>query len=251
MAAIRVTIWNEFMHERTKPVVQENYPHGLHRVIADGISARLGAKVEIGFATLEEPEHGLPAERLAATDVLFWWGHGFHNRVSDAVVERVHKRVLDGMGLIVLHSGHASKIFGRLMGTGCMLRWRDTGERERVWVVAPGHPLTVGINAPYFELPESEMYGEHFDIPEPDELIFISWYSGGEVLRSGCTFRRGSGRIFYFSPGHETFPIYRDANVQQVLSNAVLWATPCGGGEYLNDGREIKEPIEPGGVLKQ
>ena len=205
MAAIRVTIWNEFMRERTKPVVQENYPHGLHRVIADGISARLGAKVEIGFATLEEPEHGLPAERLAATDVLFWWGHGFHNRVSDAVVERVHKRVLDGMGLIVLHSGHASKIFGRLMGTGCMLRWRDTGERERVWVVAPGHPLTVGINAPYFELPESEMYGEHFDIPEPDELIFISWYWGAKYCGADAHFAAAAAGYSTFRPVMKRF----------------------------------------------
>lgn len=244
MSKIRVTIWNEFIHERSVPAVQQNYPQGIHRAIADALSARLGPAVEIATATFDQPEHGLAEEVLAATDVLFWWGHKAHDRVADAVVERVHKRVLDGMGLVVLHSGHASKIFGRLMGTGCMLRWRDVGERERVWIVSPGHPLTSGLDVPYFELPRSEMYGEHFDIPPPDELVFISWFAGGEVLRSGCTFRRGKGKIFYFSPGHEWFPIYHDANVQQVLANAVHWAASPGGGAYVNAGREITEPLE-------
>lgn len=245
MAAIRIAIWNEFIHERTKPEVQRVYPQGIHRVIAASLAARLGPAVEIRTATLAEPEHGLSAEVLAATDVLFWWGHSAHDQVSDAVVDRVADRVLNGMGLVVLHSGHASKIFGRLMGTGCMLRWRDVGERERLWIVAPGHPLTSGLNAAYFELPQSEMYGEHFDIPPPDELVFVSWFAGGEVLRSGCTFRRGKGKIVYFSPGHETFPIYHDANVQQVLANAAVWAAPSGGGVFENRGREIAEPLEP------
>jgi len=241
---IRVTIWNEFIHERTKPQVQAVYPQGIHRVIAESLSTRLGSAVEVRTATLDEPEHGLSDEVLASTDVLFWWGHGAHDRVEDAIVDRVAKRVWEGMGLVVLHSAHASKIFGRLMGTGCMLRWRDLGERERLWIVAPGHPITAGLDREYFELPQSEMYGEHFDIPPPDDLVFISWFAGGEVLRSGCTFRRGKGKIFYFSPGHETFPIYHDANVQQVLANAALWAAPSGGGAYENRGRQISQPLE-------
>jgi len=244
MPKIRVTIWNEFINERSKPAVGAIYPQGIHRTIAETIAARLGPAVEIGTATLDQPEHGLSPETLSATDVLFWWGHAAHDQVADAVVERVAKRVLDGMGLVVLHSGHASKIFGRLMGTGCMLRWRDVGERERLWIVDPAHPLTAGLNCAYFELPKSEMYGEHFDVPPPDELVFISWFAGGEVFRSGCTFRRGKGKIFYFSPGHETFPIYHDANVQQVLANAALWAAPSGGGAYENRGREVATPIE-------
>jgi trehalose utilization protein len=242
---IRITIWNEFIHERTKPAVQAIYPHGIHRTIADALAARLGSAVKIRTATLEEPEHGLAAEVLAATDVLFWWGHGAHDRVEDAIVDRVAKRVLEGMGLIVLHSAHASKIFGRLMGTGCMLRWCDVGERERLWIISPGHPITAGLNREYFELPQSEMYGEYFDIPAPDELVFISWFAGGEVFRSGCTFVRGKGKIFYFAPGHETFPIYHDADVQQVLANAALWAAPSGGGIYQNQGRQISDPLEP------
>jgi trehalose utilization protein len=131
------------------------------------------------------------------------------------------------MGLVVLHSGHFSKIFKKLMGTHCSLTWRVAGEKERVWICQPSHPITEGLPH-YFELPQSEMYGEPFAIPAPDEQVFISWFAGGEVFRSGCTWRRGAGKIFYFSPGHELYPIYRDANVRLVLRNAVQWARPEG-----------------------
>ncbi len=244
MSPIRVTLWNEFVNEKSKPGVRRHYPDGLHRVIANGLQRSLGSAVETGCATLDESEHGLTEAVLAATDVLFWWGHTAHDRVADAVVERVLRRVWEGMGLVVLHSGHMSKIFRRLMGTSCMLRWRDIGERERVWIVNPSHPIATGLEGEYFELPQGEMYGEFFDIPPPDELIFISWFAGGEVFRSGCTFRRGKGKIFYFSPGHETFPIYHDANVQRVLANAALWAAPT-GSPYHGQGRQIAKPIEP------
>src|SRR6185503_4900387 len=113
-------------------------------------------------------------------------------------------RVLDGMGLVVLHSGHFSKPFIRLMGTSCSLRWRESADRELVWTVHPSHPIAAGIPA-VIPLAEHEMYGEFFDIPVPDELIFVSSFSGGEVFRSGCTFRRGHGKIFYFSPGDQDF----------------------------------------------
>jgi trehalose utilization protein len=126
-----------------------------------------------------------------------------------------------------------------------MLRWRDSGELERLWIVAPGHPILAGIDQPFFELPAAEMYGEHFDIPEPDELILISWFEGGEVFRSGCTFRRGQGRIFYFSPGHETFPIYHNVNVQRIIANAVQWAAPISRGTYDSDGRHIQASLSP------
>ena len=159
--------------------------------------------------------------------MLLWWGHAAHAQVSDDIVARVHKRVLDGMGLVVLHSGHASKIFKKLMGTSCMLCWREAGERERVWVVNPGHPIAEGIDR-FIELDESEMYGEPFGIPQPDEQVFISWYEGGEVFRGGCCWTRGSGRIFYFSPGHEIYPIYHHPQIQRVIYNAVRWARPQG-----------------------
>ena len=137
-------------------------------------------------ATLDEPDHGLTEAVLAETDVLTWWGHVAHDEVSDDVVERVHARVLDGMGLVVLHSGHFSRIFQRLMGTTCDLKWREDGRRERLWVVDPSHPIAEGLGES-FVLAEEEMYGEHFDIPAPDELVFVSWFEGGEVFRSGCT----------------------------------------------------------------
>ncbi|GAF19454.1 hypothetical protein JCM19046_4106 [Bacillus sp. JCM 19046] len=155
----------------------------------------MGEDHQVKTATLDEPEHGLTNDVLEQTDVLIWWGHVAHDEVSDEVVARVHKRVLEGMGLIVLHSGHFSKIFKTLMGTSCDLKWREADEKERLWVVSPSHPIADGIDE-YFELEKEEMYGEHFDIPNPDEVVFMSWFQGGEVFRSGCTFNRGNGKIF-------------------------------------------------------
>ncbi|MCS7113357.1 MAG: ThuA domain-containing protein [Nitrososphaerota archaeon] len=224
MQKIRVTIWNEYIHEKSDPVVARIYPEGIHEAIAEYLRGK--EDLEIGVATLEEPEHGLTEDRLKSTDVLIWWGHRAHDRVSDEVVDRVHRRVVfEGMGLIILHSAHLSKIFRRLMGTSCRLKWREAGERERVWVVAPWHPIADGLGE-YFEIEHSEMYGEPFDIPPPDQLVFISWFKGGEVFRSGCCFHRGMGRIFYFSPGHETYPIYYNPSVRRVIYNAILWAKP-------------------------
>lgn len=222
-STIRVTVWNEFRHEKSHPAVKAIYPDGMHAVIARALAAH--PDLSVRCATLDEPEHGLTAAVLDTTDVLLWWGHMAHGEVADEVVTRVQQQVLAGMGLIVLHSGHHSKIFRRLMGTGCDLKWREAGERERLWNVCPAHPITQGIGD-YFELPHTEMYGEPFTIPTPDEQIFISWFEGGEVFRSGCTWRRGNGNIFYFRPGHETYPIFHDANVQKVLVNAVRWARP-------------------------
>lgn len=219
---IRVTTWNEYLHEKASTDVAAVYPKGIHGAIGDGLREQLGDAVTVRSATLEEPEHGLTEEVLAETDVLTWWGHMGHARVSDEIVTRVQKRVLDGMGLLVLHSGHMSKIFIRLMGTSCTLNWRDD-DVEHVWNVSPGHPIAEGL-PPVFTIPNQEMYGEFFDIPQPDEQVFISSFDGGEVFRSGCCFRRGKGRIFYFSPGHETFPVYHQPEVRRVLANAVRWA---------------------------
>lgn len=239
---IRVTIWNEFVHEQTNPAVTKIYPHGIHEALRSGLESQLGARVQITCATLEEPDHGLTQEVLSNTDVMLWWGHAAHDKVDDSIVEKVHRRVLEGMGLIVLHSGHASKIFMRLMGTGCMLRWREAGEKERLWVVAPGHPILAGIEGDFIELPEAEMYGEHFDIPEPDELLLISWFEGGEVFRSGCTFKRGQGNIFYFRPGHETYPIYYNDGILKIIANAICWAQ-TDSSNYSYDARHIPEPL--------
>jgi trehalose utilization protein len=222
--AIRVTVWNEFRHERHWPAVTEIYPEGMHKVIADALQKE---GLEVRTATLDEPEHGLTQEVLDTTDVLIWWGHMAHHEVSDEVVERVQQRVLGGMGLVALHSAHYSKIFRKLMGTGCGLKWREANDHERLWVVAPGHPITEGIGE-YIELEHEEMYGEFFDIPQPETLVFVSWFSGGEIFRSGCCFTRGQGKIFYFRPGHETIPTYHNPQIQRVIANGVRWAAPTG-----------------------
>ncbi len=220
---LHVTIWNEYRHEREKDAVRALYPDGIHGAIAAFLSR--DPLLLPHTATLDEPEHGLTEAVLEKTDVLLWWGHVAHGAVSDEVVDRVQRRVLEGMGLIVLHSGHYSKIFKRLMGTTCSLSWRESGDRERLWNLAPEHPITQGIGR-FIELEDHEMYGEPFGIPHPEELLFVSWFTGGEVFRSGCTWRRGHGRIFYFSPGHETQPIYHHPEIQRVITNAVHWARP-------------------------
>jgi trehalose utilization protein len=235
---IRVTVWNEFRHERSHPEVQKIYPDGIHQALA-------GPLREAGFAvrtaTLDEPDHGLGGDMLETTEVLLWWGHRAHAEVRDEIVDRIRVRVLAGMGLIALHSAHFSKIFVRLMGSSCNLKWRVADERERLWLVAPGHPIAAGLPE-RIDLEREEMYGEPFDIPAPEELVLISWFQGGEVFRSGCCYRRGAGRIFYFRPGHETYPTYHHPEIQRVLANAVRWAAPLPHATPIH-GRQ--EPLEP------
>lgn len=241
---IRVVVWNEFIHERENAAVREIYPDGIHAAIAAGLGTD---GLSVSTATLDQAEHGLPQTRLDEMDVLLWWGHKAHPQVVDAVVERVAQRVFEGMGLIVLHSGHFSKIFKRLMGSPCSLRWREAGERERMWVINPSHPIAQGLGA-QVELPNSEMYGEPFLVPEPLETVFVSWYQGGEVFRSGLTYRRGAGNIFYFGAGHETYPIYHNPQVQTVLRNAVHWAynpTPRWADVSNAPNRPIEQALEP------
>ena len=243
MSQLNVTIYNEFVHEQKNEFVKKIYPNGIHEAIASYM--RNQPDLTVRTATLEEPEHGLTQEVLDQTDVLMWWGHIAHHKVSDEVVDRVQARVLNGMGLIVMHSGHYSKIFKRLMGTSCGLCWREADERERLWVINPNHPITQGIG-PYIELPNAEMYGEQFDIPDPDELLFISWFEGGEVFRSGAVWHRGRGRIFYFRPGHETYPIFHNKQILQVLLNGVRWAAFKGNKETTGIGGcfQITKPLE-------
>ena len=219
---IRVTIWNEGRHEKTDPDIAAIYPDRIDGAISEGMR---NVDFEVRRTTLDDADQGLPDALLNETDVLLWWGHIAHAEVGDALVDRIQTRVLGGMGLVALHSSHHAKPFRRLMGTSCNLSWREHpgGELERVWVVAPSHPIAEGL-PPYFEVPRSEMYGEPFDIPAPDELVFCSWFQGGEIFRSGCAYQRGRGRIFYFAPGHETFPIYHDPLVQRVIANATRWA---------------------------
>jgi trehalose utilization protein len=238
---IRVTVWNEFRHERENEEIGKVYPKGIHGAIADFLKKQ--EDLVVGTATLDEAEHGLTEEVLNNTDVLIWWGHKAHSEVRDDIVQKVYNRVQAGMGLIVLHSGHASKIFHKICGTNSgALKWREVGEKERLWVIEPGHPIVEGIGE-YIEIPNEEMYGERFEIPAPDTLVFISWFEGGEVFRSGCCYHRGAGKIFYFRPGHETFPVYHQAEIQKVIENAVRWAAPVAGPKSIYGNTQPLEEI--------
>jgi trehalose utilization protein len=237
---IRVTVWGEAQHEKRDPQVAAIYPDGMHGAIAAGIKSQLGDAVEVRTVTLDDAEHGLTEEVLADTDVLTWWGHMAHDRVDDEIVNRVHKHVLSGMGLLPLHSAHFSKIFIKLMGTSCSLSWRNSADTELVWKVSPSHPISQGVPQPIV-IDEQEMYGEYFDIPAPDEQVFLSTFSGGEVFRSGCTWRRGKGKVFYFSPGDQEYPVYHHPDIKRVLANAVVWAQPDQVADFVPP-RVVNEP---------
>lgn len=233
-----MTVWNEFRHEKQSEAVRSIYPEGIHETIASRL--KLEPDLSVKTATLDEPEHGLTQQVVDETDVLIWWGHRAHNEVDDEIVDRLQEAILNGMGLIALHSAHYSKIFKRMMGTTCSLKWREIGERERVWVIEPGHPIAKGVPEK-IEIEHEEMYGEHFDIPAPDTLVMVSWFQGGEVFRSGCCYHRGNGKIFYFRPGHETYPTYKHKDVMQVIVNACRWAARVDGPQVV---RGNVDPLE-------
>lgn len=221
---IRVTVWNEFIHERTEEPVKKIYPNGIHQAIADFL--KTDEELEIKTATQQDPEHGLSQKMLDETDVLLYWAHAGHSQITYEEANRVKEAVLKGMGIIFLHSAHASRPFSMLLGTSGSLSWREDGDKTRLWILTPEHPILKGINKPFIELEHEETYAERFDIPTPDELLTITWYEGGEVFRSGCCWKRGLGKIFYFQPGHETYPIYYNQDIQTVIKNAVHWAAP-------------------------
>jgi len=250
---MRVTVWNEFRHEQENEEVRAIYPDGIHRHLAAELARDTDWQVRT--ATLDQPENGLPQSVIDDTDVLLWWGHRAHDAVSDETVERVHNAVLGGMGFMALHSAHYSRPLKQLLGTGCGLSWREDARHERLWVVDPTHPIAAGIDG-YFEIPQTEMYGEYFDVPTPDELVFISWFAGGEVFRSGMLWKRGRGKIFYFRPGHETYPIYHQPEVLTVIRNACRYlhadelpnVTGIGNAPHITVSPEDKRKDGAGGA---
>jgi trehalose utilization protein len=219
---IQVTVWNEYYHEREKEHVAAIYPKGIHGCIAEFLQSD---EILVRTACLDDPECGLSQEVIENTDVLLWWGHVHHPDVPDEIVRRVTDAVHSGMGIIFLHSAHHSKPFQALMGTPCHLHWRDDGDKERIWICDPSHPIVQGVEHG-FTLEQEETYCEPFSVPEPDELLMIGSYAGGEVFRAGCCYKRGYGKVFYFQPGHEEYPTFYNANVQTIIQNAVYWAAP-------------------------
>lgn len=219
---IRVTIYNEYVHEREDEAIREVYPEGIHMTLKQQLEDE---EITVRTVTLDDLPDGLSDEVLAETDVLIWWGHIRHREVPDEVAQRVQQAVLKGMGAIFLHSAHHSKPFRLLMGTSCNLTWREDGDSELVWVINPAHPIAQGIGR-FIKLEHEEAYGEPFAVPEPDELVFIGTYDGGEVFRSGCCYRKENGRVFYFQPGHESYRTYHHPDVIRVIKNAIHWANP-------------------------
>ena len=231
MEKLRVTIWNEFRHEKTKENVKAIYPDGLHATIKAFLDKN--EDLEVRLAALDDPDQGLPDEVLENTDVLLWWGHMAHGEVNDELVKKIQTRVYLGkMGFIALHSGHHSKPFKAIVGTNGNLSWgRD--QKEIMWNLLPAHPIAAGI-PDHFIIEKEELYCEPFYIPQPDELVFGGWYEDGFIFRAGCCFFRGAGKVFYFQPGHESCPSYHNEYVQRIITNAVYWAKP----------NEIVYPIE-------
>ena len=232
MSKLRVTIWNEYRHEKTDAAAKEIYPNGLHAVIGEYLTAQ--GDMEVTLAALDDPEQGLPEEVLNNTDVLVWWGHMAHAEVDDALVERIRKRVYLGqMGLVTLHSGHHSKVFRSIIGTTGHLSW-GREQKEIVWCVNPTHPIAAGI-PDHFLIESEELYAEPFFVGEPDETVFTSWFEDGFVLRSGMVFKRAAGKIFYFQPGHELCRSFYNENVLKVIHNGIHYVKPvCTGQEVLD-----------------
>lgn len=220
---IKVTVWNEGRHEKSDKAAHDMYPNGIHGTVKEFLDKN--DDLEVRAVTLDDPEQGLPDSLLYDTDVLMWWGHMSHHEVKDELVEKIKNRVYnEGMGFIGMHSAHMSKPFRAIVGTSGQLSWGDE-QQEILWNLLPQHPIAAGVPE-YFELPTEEMYGEPFRIPQPDELLFTSWFKGGNIFRSGLCYYRGIGKIFYFQPGHETCASFHNPNVQRILTNAVRWAKP-------------------------
>ncbi len=240
---VRVLVWDENPPHAPK----ELYPDGIRGAIAAGLHELAGTTIEAKTANLDEPEQGITEEALATTDVLCWWGHARHGEVSEETARRVFEAVHErGLGLIILHSGHYSKILQWTLASPGHLKggWRvaEPPDTEEITVCAPKHPIAQGVAD--FVLDKEEMYGAPFDVPAPQALVFQSYFPlGGEYFPCGICFTvgkgktegftsgpgkgvgegEGAGRVFYFRPGHETFGTYFNENVKLILKNAVNW----------------------------
>ncbi|MCI8623421.1 MAG: trehalose utilization protein ThuA [Provencibacterium sp.] len=239
---IRVTVWNEFYDDPRHPAIQELYPGGVQEYLASVLREEPDMAVTARHF-YEDDACGLSDEVLDSTDVLLVYGHILRDNVPEDRVKKLIERVVkEGMGVIFLHSALWMNLFQRLVGPGAYCGYRELGERERVWVVNRNHPIAAGLPSS-FVIPHTEVYSEPAGFPDPDELVFISWYQGGEAARSGMVWRRGAGRIFYFSPGHAWYNAMQIPEYHTVIKNAVRWAVPPSSPPPLNRSAELT-PLE-------
>lgn len=249
MDKIRVTVWSEGIDAELEPRAIALYPDDINTYLAGFLKGN--ADFEVRCRDISQPENGMGQDIIDGTDVLLWWSHLYDDQVSDEVVDRIVDAVLDGkMNLALLHAGIHSKIGTKLLGKNSTTgKYREVGEMERMWVIDRGHPVVAGLEKEYLEFPDSEMYGEPYGMPTPDEIVFISWFEGGEVLRSGVSWHKGAGRVFYLAPGHEEFPVYANPELQKVMANMIRWLRPVAGPPITFHGEigsieTIKNPLK-------
>lgn len=209
---------------------REVYPNDINSAIADGLKPLEAEGWKIVKAGLGDPDQGISDELLNRTDVLVWWGHKKHGEVSNDLVAKIDARVREGrMGFISTHSSHFAKPYRKLMGTPCSWReYKTDGTSVEIIVKDPSHPICKGVKN--FKLPKIERYGEPFAVPTPESVPLDGIYTkpdgSTEPGRMGLCWTVGKGRVFYFTPGHETYDDYFRPEVRQILLNAVVWAAP-------------------------
>ena len=214
---IRVRIWCE----GTAP--KSVYPRDIDGALGDFLGKR--KDLVVSRARLDDADVGLSDGALDATDALIWWGRLRHADLPDSRARAIAARVRAGkLGFIALHASCLSKPFVELMGGPCELGgFREDGRPERVEIKDRDHPIARGV-AP-FTIPRTSMFAEPFKVPKPDSIVMMSTFDRGETFRSGMTWTVQKGRVAYFRPGHDGFPVFFHPSVRQVIANSVAWSS--------------------------
>lgn len=235
----RVVVWSE----ATAP--KHVYPDDINGAIAEGLKCLQGW--EVIKAGIDDPDQGLSDERLNGCDVLIWWGHKRHKLVKDELVEKIVRRVKEGgMGFISLHSAHFAKPNIALMSEsetsketldkvkpqGRVAAWstyKGDSVSLTITVKTPSHPIAKGIRE--FTVSHSERYSDPYAVPMPQTVVFEgdAKLKDGSIDHSqvGLCWQIGKGKMFYLQAGHETNPVFMDANIRRIIANAVRWAAPA------------------------
>lgn len=216
----KVVVWSEGTAPKTV------YPYDVNTAIAEGLQPL--KDWQIITASITDPDQGLSDDLLNSTSVLIWWGHQKHGDVKDELVAKIVRRVKEGgMGFIATHSAHYSKPLKALLGTNCGWKYyTDDGARVDLIVKSPKHPIAKGVKN--FTVPKTERYGDPFEVPPAETVVFDGIYTlpngTKENAQQGMTWSVGKGRVFYFQPGHESYPIYFQEEIRHIFRNGVQWA---------------------------